>query len=375
MRVVFDFNPVLINRFSGFHTFGKGLLEGFSALSEKPEVSLFYSKRFSTQAKSIARAFGDWAVLKGTSVKMRWLEKWWQMSSWPLLEHFTGEFDVYHCFHHLMPPAKGKPRILTVHDLRRYKLPGLYKKSKLGLFESAVKKADHFIAVSEATKQDLCSIFNLPPEKVSAISLATGTAVNILDEFQKQENKRILSKKVGVNLDRFIIAFSSPDRRKNVGRIIQSFQQAKKDLPAALKLVIVGSPPKNDKDFSALINSGGLNDVVLTGPLEDISMLLACSDGLVFASLYEGFGIPILEAFSFGVPVITSNCSSMPEVAADAALYVNPEEIDSISQGIVTLCNNHELRLQLIRRGLSRLKCFSWTKTAAETLEVYKKVL
>lgn len=375
MRVVFDFNPVLINRFSGFHTFGKGLLEGFSALSEKLEVLLFYSKRFSAQAKSMARAFGDRAVLKGTSVKMRWLENLWQISSCPSLEHFTGAFDIYHCFHHLMPPTKGKPKVMTVHDLRRYKLPDLYKESKLGLFESAVKKADYFIAVSEATKQDLCSIFNLQPEKVSAISLATDTAVNVLDEPEKQENKRVLSKKFSVNLDRFIMAFSSPDRRKNAARIIQSFQQAKKDLPAALKLVIVGSPPKNDRDFNELINSGGLNDVVLTGPLEDISTLLGCSDGLVFASLYEGFGIPILEAFSLGVPVITSNCSSMPEVAADAALYVNPEEIDSISQAIVTLCNNHELRQQLIRRGLSRLKYFSWAKTAAETLEVYKKLL
>lgn len=375
MRVVFDFNPVLINRFSGFHTFGKGLLAGFNELPEKPQLTLFYSSRFSAQAKSMAWAFGNWAELKGTSIKMRWLEKWWQISSQPSLEHFAGKFDIYHCFHHLMPPAKGKPRILTVHDLRRYKLPDLYKKSKLGLFESAVRRADHFIAVSGATKQDLCNIFNLPPEKVSAVSLATNSTVNILDESQKQENKRILSQKVGANLDLFIIAFSSPDRRKNVARIIQSFQQAKKDLPAALKLVIVGSPPKNDKDFNALINSGGLNDVVLTGPVEDISMLLACSDGLVFASLYEGFGIPILEAFSFGVPVITSNCSSMPEVAADAALYVNPEMVDSVSQAMVTLCNNHELRQQLIRRGLSRLKCFSWTKTAAETLEVYKKIL
>jgi alpha-1,3-rhamnosyl/mannosyltransferase len=375
MRVVFDLNPVLRSRFSGFYTFGKGLLNGFNTLSEKPQLTLFFSNRFDNQARFITTGLDNFFRLKGTFVKMRWLERWWQMSSRPSLEYFTGAFDIYHCFHHLMPPTKGKPKVMTVHDLRRYKLPDLYQGSKLDLFESAVKRADHFITVSEATKKDLCSIFNLPPEKVSAVPLATDYPRKRLEESEKQEKKDYFSKVLGTNLGHFIVAFSSPDRRKNITRIIQSFIQAKEDLPDEMKLVIVGNPPKNDRDFDVLINDRELNEVVLTGPIEDIESLLSCSDGLVFASLYEGFGIPILEAFSSGIPVITSNCSSMPEVAADAAIYVDPEEIDSISQGIVTLCTNLEVRTALIEKGFDRLKHFSWPKTAAETLEVYKKLL
>ena len=375
MRVVFDLNPVLRSRFSGFYTFGKGLLKGFDTLLEKPQLTLFHSNRFDNEARFITTGLDNFFRLNGTFVKMRWLERWWQMSSRPSLEYFTGAFDIYHCFHHLMPPTKGKPKVMTVHDLRRYKLPDLYTESKLGLFESAVKRADHFITVSEATKKDLCSIFNLPSEKVSAVLLATDYPRKCLEEAEKQEKKNYFSKLLGTNLDHFIVAFSSPDRRKNITRIIKGFIQAKEDLPDETKLVIVGSPPKNDRDFDVLINDRELNEVVLTGPIEDIGTLLRCSDGIVFASLYEGFGIPILEAFSSSIPVITSNCSSMPEVAGEAAIYVDPEEIDSISEGIVTLCTNHEVCRELVHKGSHQLKRFSWAKTAAETYEVYKKML
>lgn len=102
---------------------------------------------------------------------------------------------------------------------------------------------------------------------------------------------------------------------------------------------------------------------------------LGCSDALVYASLYEGFGIPILEAFASGVPVITSNCTSMPEVAGDAAILVNPYDEQSIAEAIVDICNDNVLRQRLIRSGLERNQQFNWAKTAAQTLGAYRKML
>ncbi|MCK5472506.1 MAG: glycosyltransferase, partial [Planctomycetes bacterium] len=172
MRIAFDFNPVVLNKFSGFYSFGTGLLKGFSSLSDRPEFLLFHSRRFHRQSQEAMAMFSDTGELKPTSIKMRWLENFWKYSNYPKLESLVGDFDIYHSLHHLMPPTRGKPRILTVHDLRRYKLPQFYKKSKLNRFEEAVKRADHFIAVSNSTKNDLCEFFGIPQEKINVVHLA-----------------------------------------------------------------------------------------------------------------------------------------------------------------------------------------------------------
>ena len=162
MRIAFDFNPVLVNRYSGFYTFGVGLLGGFESLAAKPEFLLFHSKRFSESACQQVEKLGEWAQLRPTAIKMRWLESFWNYSRYPRLELFTGKFDIYHSFDHLMPPTNGRPRILTIHDLRRHVLADFYPKSKVGRFEVAVRRADHFIAVSQSAKDDLCNIFDIP---------------------------------------------------------------------------------------------------------------------------------------------------------------------------------------------------------------------
>lgn len=375
MRIAFDFNPILRHKYSGFYAYGAGLLRGFEALSEKPEFLLFYSSHFSNKAELIKKGIGDWAQLSATFIKMRWLENFWNYSKYPGLQFFTGEFDIYHSSHHLMPPTRNKPRILTVYDLRRYRTPELYRKSKLHLFESAIKKADHFIAISEATKNDLCSLFGIADSKVDVVHLASHAMFKPIVEPEKKELKKQLSKTLGVELENYLLVFSSPDRRKNISRTINSFLSAEKKLPDNYKLIVVGNPPKNDKEFDSIDYSKLADNIVLTGPVDDIQNLFCCADCLVFASLYEGFGIPILEAFACGVPVITSNCSSMPEVAGDAALLVDPYDEESISNAIVRICNDGELRSHLINSGMQRCKEFSWEKTAAKTLEVYKELL
>jgi glycosyltransferase involved in cell wall biosynthesis len=375
MRIVFDFNPVLVNRFSGFYAFGTGLLQGLEGLEEKPEFLLFHSRRFSEQAKFIKEGLGHWAQLRATYVKMRWLENLWQYTNHPKLQHFTGEFDIYHCTHHLMPPTKNKPRILTIYDLRRYKMPELYQKSKLHLFESALKRADHIIAISEATKKDICEVFKIPDEKVDIIYMAASDTFKPVPESEKGKIKKQLSEEIGTQLENYLVVFSSPDKRKNIPRIIEAFLLAQGHLPDNFKLVVVGNLPNDNEIFKSITFSGAANNVIITGPVEKIQNLLCGAKGLVFASLYEGFGIPILEAFACGVPVITSGCSSMPEVAGDAALYVEPYSVDSIAQAIVKVCVEVETRERLINSGLRRHQEFSWQKTAEKTVKVYKKFL
>ena len=368
MRIVFDFDAVLKNRYSGFYTFGMGLLSGLAQIDNRPEMVLLCSKKLAPDAKRLVADYADWATVRPVNIKMRWLENLWSFSSLPTLGTLTGAFDVYHSFHHLMPPTKSAPKLLTVHDLRRYVLPELYKKSKLARFENAIKRADHFMAVSESTKSDLCNIFDIRPERISVVHLAYDGTPQRYDDEQKRSICQKLQEQYGVKLGRYLLAFSSPDQRKNITRIIKAFQIAKSSIDKDIKLVVIGKPPKNELLSTA-------QDIVLAGAVEDVQPWLIGCGGLVFASLYEGFGLPILEAFAAGVPVITSDCSSMPEVAGDAAILVDPGNTDSIATGITKLCNDPESAEQLIHQGYCRLNDFSWRRTAEKTIELYQKIL
>lgn len=374
MKIAFDFNAVTTNRFSGFHSFGMGLLKGFSLLPEKPELLLFCPSRLPQHILEPLADFSEFAKIKQTRIKIRWLENLWQHSNHPNLQRFTGEFDAYHCFHHLMPPTKGKPRILTIHDLRRYKLPHLYEKSKLKLFERAIRLADHYVAVSTATKNDLCEIFDIVPEKVDVVHLAADEGFHPFSIAEKDAAIKRLSSAIGQPLTNYIIAFSSSDKRKNISRITKSFLRAKTKIPSHVKLLIIGALPKDDESLNELIRADGGSNIIALGTVVDIRDLLGCADTLVFASLYEGFGIPILEAFASGVPVITSNCSSMPEVAGNAAILVDPLCEASIAEALQQVCNNSALRENLIIQGSKKLQQFSWAKTAKDTFKVYKKL-
>jgi len=375
VRIAFDFNPVVVNKFSGFYSFGTGLLKGFDTLADRPEFVLFYSRRFQKECYETIANFTKHVELKSTSIKMRWLENFWKMSNFPKLEQMVGDFDIYHCVHHLMPPTRAKRRILTVHDLRRYKLPKLYKKSKLDRFETAVKRADHFIAVSQSTKNDFCDIFGIAEEKVDVVHLAADTVFELADESKKVEIKERLSAKFGVRLDNYLITFSSPDERKNVRRVIEAFVSLRGKIPDNFKLVVVGNLPRNDERFKTIDLDKIGDNVILAGPVEEVKSLLACADGLIFASLYEGFGLPIVEAFACGTAVITSNNSSMPEVAGDACLYVNPYSTESIAEAITRLCCESDLRKELVANGSERHKQFNWRKSAEKTLDIYNKLI
>jgi glycosyltransferase involved in cell wall biosynthesis len=373
MRVAFNFDVVLTNRFAGLYTYGIGLLRGFSKLADKPDAVLVYSKRYDAEVGRLKVDQRDGVVFRPMSVKRRWLERLWRYSKLPSLQWFIGDFDIYHCLYNHMPPTAGRPRILTVHDLRRYKLPELYKHSKLGLFELAVERADHFIAVSQSTKNDLCQIFGIPQNKVDVIYLAADERLSPLAEVEKSRLKVKLAEQVKTPLDKFVMVLSSGDTRKNIERTIRAFKTAGKQLPNGTKLVVVGRPPK---DFAESLRQEAYSDenVIWTGPVDNLTDWLGCADVFVYASLYEGFGIPILEAFACGVPVIASNCSSMPEVAGDAAMLVDPYDEQAISQTIVDVYNNEKLRSGLIEAGNQRQRQFSWDKTALKTIEVYKKL-
>ena len=381
MHIAFEINSILTNRYSGFFTYGAGLLAGFGRLAQPPEFTLWCGNKFAANKQWLDDSLGsltvDWHF---SSVKMRWLGAWWRQFGFPKLERFVGEFDLYHCNHHLMPATKSKPRLLTVHDLRRYRFPEFYRHSKLGVFENAVRVADHFIAISEATKNDLQDIFGITAEKIDVVyhggPIPAGDDRNKeCDEGEGEGEGENVLKHFGLQENRYFVIFSSYDRRKNIDRMVRAFELATERLADDYHLVIVGRLPRDEESFKGQITEKTAEKIIFTGPIENLTGILHGAVGLVYASLYEGFGLPILEAMAAGTAVISSNCSSMPEVAGSAGLLIDPQSTEQIAKTMVQLAQDDNLRDRLIEAGAQQAKKFSWTKAAQETLAVYQKLI
>jgi glycosyltransferase involved in cell wall biosynthesis len=269
----------------------------------------------------------------------------------------------------------GYKKIITIHDLGFYVFGSKFARNWHSwhlrfMLPYSIRHADKIIAVSQATKQQIIDIFKVASEKIVV------TYEGVSEKFRLIQDKIGVEKvlaKYGIKRP-YILFVGTMDPRKNLVRLIKAFQEAKKTL-SDLKLVIVGSKGElYTPELNKLISAG---DIVLTGYVgeEDLAYLYNGADVFAFPSLYEGFGLPILEAMACGTPVITSQVYSMPEVAGDAALLVDPENIEEIAAAIRRLINDHELRKGLIEKGLARAKQFTWAKTAAETLAIYQEVI
>ncbi len=261
------------------------------------------------------------------------------------IEKFIGPVDVFHSSDWTQPPCKAK-KVTTYHDVVPLKYPAwshpkivAVHKRRLKLVE---KEIDMVIAVSEATKKDLLEVSNIPEDKITVVYEGPS------GDFKPLEGERIKKFKDKYNLpEKFILAISGIGERRNLRRI----QDASKNY----NLVIAGQ----------------------TLPwleIDELELLYNSAEALVYCSLYEGFGIPIIDAFASGLPVITSNVSSMREIGGDAAVFADPYSVDSIREKIDVVIFDKDLRNQIIKKGFERSKLFSWKKAAEQTTKVYQKL-
>ncbi len=377
MRIALDFNPVLRNRFSGFWTFGVELL---SALVESPEVR-GVTLLFSRDRRRAAGEIPCWGHPKirhvSTRMRLRQWERWWRICPYPRLQRLCGEFDVYHSFHHLMPPTGNRPRVLVVHDLRRYRLKGLYPDSKVGPFERSVGAADRIIAISRSTRKDLVDLLGVDPAIVEVVPLGTPTGFSPRPLEQNRQMLRVLSRRFSRQLGGYAVAVGSRDRRKNLPTTVRAFARAAGEVSDDFCLLIVGDVPQDGQLQTAISRSGISEKVLLTGAVDEgeYQAILPAARMMLFLSLYEGFGLPLLEAMASGVPVIGSDCSSIPEVLGDAGLLVNPTDEDGIARHIVALARDNELSRWCSAKGLERAGQFTWQRTGEGMLACYARAM
>lgn len=286
--------------------------------------------------------------------------------------------DVLHSTSSYLPWPPACPAVLTVHDLAIYRYPAAFKPANrtLGrwLFERALRRATALIAPSQATRDDLVELLGVTPERISVIPEAADTLfapVNDPDELARVRQRYQLERP-------YVLSVGTAEPRKNLVRLLAAFAACERSLPVAHELVLVGRQGwltgPLEQVARPLLASGRLR-VLGYVPRADLPALYSGAATFAYPSVYEGFGLPVLEALACGAPVLTSNRSSLPEVAGDAALLVDPDSTAAVAAGLRHLLVEDALAADLRRRGPLRAGRFTWDAAARATLAVYAQAV
>ena len=281
---------------------------------------------------------------------------------------------LYHSPYYLMPYLPGVPSLVTCHDVIPLLYPEYFTPMQRLVYRLAqglaLRTARMILADSQATRADLARVFHVDPRRISVTPLAAGTnfAPRSSEHIDAVRSKYALPKQYALYL-------GSNKPHKNLARLVQAWQVAPRSRVPDLKLVIAGEWDERYPEARQLAARLGLRDqVIFAGPVSEADLPALYSGALlfVFPSLYEGFGLPVLEAMACGTPVVCSNTSSLPEVAGNAALLVNPRDVTALADALSRAANDQDLRQTLREQGLAQAGQFSWEKTARETLAVYR---
>lgn len=274
-----------------------------------------------------------------------------------------------------LPEKKNCPFIITLHDVIPYKMPETVSETYLKIFleqiQKIIRNCDGIITVSNHSKKDIMETLNYPEEKIFVTYLASEKIYKPLD---KNFCVKFLKKNYHIE-DDFILYIGGFSPRKNISGLIEAFSKIKNN--KNLKLVIGGKKGKSyDIYKKKAIDLKIENKVIFPGfiPIEHLPYFYNAAKIFVYPSLYEGFGLPPIEAMACGTPVIASNRTSIPEVLNDAAYLINPEDIDSLCSAITNILENKSLRENLIRKGFLKNNSLTWKNTALKTLECYNKI-
>lgn len=283
----------------------------------------------------------------------------------------SGDFDIFHPTYYdtyFLKHIKDKPFVLTVYDMIHEKFPNIFPKNDptIKFKKDLINRASRIIAISKHTKKDIVNIYKINPKKIDVVYLASSFTENFEYEM-----------KGAINLPRKYILFVG-DRHsyKNFTFFVESIGSLLLE-DKNLFLICAGSKDFTEEE-SSLFSDLNIKEKIIHKDIENDEMLVYFyknAEVFVFPSLYEGFGIPVLESLSCGCPTVLSNSSSLPEVGGLAALYFNPNNKNSIQSTVRKVLTNGKIKKDLVNKGFEQINKFSWHKTAEETLEIYKKVL
>jgi glycosyltransferase involved in cell wall biosynthesis len=296
------------------------------------------------------------------------------------------KLDIYHSISDTLPVFSKVKFLLFVAEIPDYRIKPASKDKRISLytrlsqgynmvfFRPSLRKAKLIIASSNSTKDDLIHRYNADKNKIRVLYHAPD------EQFRAAGDERdLLNTKKKYNAEAgYILHISSRDPRDNTCAVIYAYQEAQRGLNISQKLIIGGDVDLKASGLEKLITGLNLkNSIIFTGRLEEKELvaLYQAADLFIDPSLYEGFGLQVVEAMSCGAPVITSNRTSLPEIVGDAGILVDPADINGLASALTRVLTNAQLRNSMRQRGAERAKLFSWDKTARETLAIYDELL
>lgn len=283
--------------------------------------------------------------------------------------------DVAHFTNGMKPPFTGVPTVVTVHDMSLRLYPSCHPLRRLiinrPLLSLAIRSATSIVTVSNSARRDLLDLHGATADRVNVVHEAAAARFRPLTERKPLEEVR---RRYGLPRQ-FILYVGTIEPRKNLPRLMRAFARARaRGIPH--ELVCVGPYGWSSRDLTRVIDRAGVRPWVhFTGyvPVDDLPAIYNLAEIFAFPSLYEGFGLPVVEAMACGTPVVTSNSSSLAELAGGAAETVDPHDVDALSTALVRLAGDAAWRHDLAERGVMRAREFSWTRTAREMLAVYQR--
>lgn len=290
--------------------------------------------------------------------------------AWEYYEQYLGNPDIVHGTNYSVYPCKQSLKVMNIYDLSFIKYPQ-YTDTVVKAYHQQIRKnlqwTDLVLTISESSKQDIVNYLEVEPNKVVVTPLASRYISN-----QKEPPV------VNYDFSRpYLLFVSTLEPRKNIITLINAFSYLKQKYKIEHNLILIGKKGWQYKPIFQVIASSPWFDCIHHLdylPDELVALFYAKADVFVYPSYYEGFGLPVLEAMTLGAPVVTSNTSSLPEVAGDAAILVDPKDVISLAEAILRVVSDRTLRNELIIKGKAQAKLYSWERTAKETLNAYKTI-
>jgi glycosyltransferase involved in cell wall biosynthesis len=361
-----------VNSRAGLGRYARSLTQALLAEMDAPPT-LFYNRT------AQAQTFPEWQGVPQRSIRLGY--KPWRMAVWLgqimrlSFARLTPGATLFHATEHLLMPLGDTPTVLTVHDLIFKLFPQHHRRLNYWYLNAAMPlfahRADAIIAISQATKNDLIRHYGTPDNKIIVVREAAAPHFRVVPD---SEVARVRAK---YDLpERFLLSVGTIEPRKNLSRLVESLARLR-TYDRRLRLIVVGAKGWLYDDFFARIEALNLKEAVrLLGyvPDQDLPAVYRAATIYVMASMYEGAGLPVLEAMACGAPVVSSRESSMPELGADVARYFNPYDVDHMTDVIREVLADDYLRDEMAAAGPERAARFSWERAARETLAVYRSV-
>ena len=375
MRIALDCSHYLIP--GGIRNRTANLLAAMATIAPENEY-LLYFRRLSRPTEFPALPAGTRSRVVFAQVPRRLLSFCENRLGWPPVEYWTGAIDAFHGTHFVVPAARAARLVLTVHDVTYLRHPAFYADRKGNdygyhyLLTHSLRRAHRVIAISQATRRDLIALCDVAPERIWVIPSGADPRLRRLPA---AEYEPVLDR-LGIQRPYVVYPVGTIDIRKNLAAALEAYARALPDRAERPLLVLtgVGDLPA---DITQLAERLGLTEHLR--PLrvsypDELTALMSGALWGMYLSLYEGFGLPPLEAMACGMPLVVSNVSSIPEVVGDAALLVDPHNVEEMAGAMARLHTDESLRRDLADRGARRAAApaFSWERAARQTLAAYR---